>query len=425
MSQSDSLLSLIFLDLFLRSSLILIVLVCALTLLRRRSAALRHFVGLLGLASLLLLPWGMWALPQGWALLPSLSGWLERSGGLVGGSLPSLRIGWVWGGIFCLWFVGAVLILRRFLLARKALRGFFSRAREEPAFSMPLARAIRALGEGSRSSLRVSTEVDVPVTFGILASHVLLPSNAREWSDERLYLVLLHELAHVRRRDLLAQAIGLLVCALYWFHPLVWFLGRRLDLERERACDDLVLSFRGDAVVYARQLVEFASSLRGRPVSAFGVLMARPSQLGRRLSALLDRQIDRRVMQPGQAWSAVILGVLALLPLAASGPGLAKAGVAPVAEEGTSPEESWEGRRPMEPAEPATGERRDASMAHASSAGHGHRSGPSAGHSGHPSGPHSTAGPGHSPDGSWRPGHASASRSHREGHLNNLNPGLG
>lgn len=392
MSRSDGLLGLTFLDLLLRSTLILGLLILVLALLHRRSAALRHFVGFLGMSSLLLLPLGMLTLPGGWGPLPSLRALLERPDPAAGASDPGLQIGWLIATGALLWFAGVVLILRRFLRARQALKGFFSRGREVPAFALPMARAVRALSQSSRSQLRVSSEIDVPVTFGVSSARVLLPSSAEEWEDERLQLVLLHELAHVRRRDLLAQSVGLLVCALYWFHPLVWLVGRRLDLERERACDDLVLGCEGNAVVYARQLVEFAGSLQGRPVSAFGVSMARPSQLGRRLAALLDGGMDRRTMRPAQAFLAVLLGMVVLLPMAASGPGLNGPEEAPAAEDWSEMEESWEGSR-------STGHEESVERGgHQGSrpvGGHGHLSGLARSHRGHPSGDHGGETSGH------------------------------
>ena len=87
--------------------------------------------------------------------------------------------------------------------------------------------------------------------------------------------MLRHELAHIARGDALSQLVAGFVCALYWFHPLVWIAERRLRAECERACDDRVVSLGTPAPEYAAHLLEVARSARsfGRPV--LSVAMAR------------------------------------------------------------------------------------------------------------------------------------------------------
>src|SRR4030095_8597368 len=92
-------------------------------------------------------------------------------------------------------------------------------------------------------SARVGTATaSMPLTFGLLQSRVLLPSDADAWPHERRRAVLMHELSHVERHDCLTQALAQLACALYWFHPLVWLAAHRMRVERERACDDRALA---------------------------------------------------------------------------------------------------------------------------------------------------------------------------------------
>jgi beta-lactamase regulating signal transducer with metallopeptidase domain len=133
----------------------------------------------------------------------------------------------------------------------------------------------------------------MPMTWGWWRPVVLLPKEARQWPQERLQIVLRHELAHVKRWDCLSQFITQVGCAFYWFNPLMWLAARRMCVERERACDDLVLAGGCKASDYASHLLEIARSYRRAPqVAAIG--MARSSQLGNRITAIVDSSVARR-----------------------------------------------------------------------------------------------------------------------------------
>jgi beta-lactamase regulating signal transducer with metallopeptidase domain len=164
-----------------------------------------------------------------------------------------------------------------------------------------LASLMRAIAVVRRAKDGYSEEVEQPMTLG---ARILLPASAKNWSDERLQAVLLHERAHVRRRDSLVGFAGELACAVYWFHPLAWLVERRARLERERACDDAVLAAGVAPDDYASAIVEVARASR-RP--AMAMPMAAPSQLETRITAILDPRIARQ----GSRAAAILIVALA------------------------------------------------------------------------------------------------------------------
>ena len=159
-----------------------------------------------------------------------------------------------------------------------------------------------------------SESIVAPMTFGLIDPVVVLPADADEWSDADLRQALVHELEHVRRRDWAMQLMARVVCAIYWFHPLVWVAWRRLRLESERACDDAVL--RGaERAAYAEQLVMLARRLSAS-TPASSLSMASRSDLAARVSAVLDPK--QRRGRPGTifATAALVAAVVLLSTIA-------------------------------------------------------------------------------------------------------------
>ena len=129
--------------------------------------------------------------------------------------------------------------------------------------------------------------------------------------------MLLHELAHIHRWDWLTQMTAHVACAMYWFNPLAWLAARQMRLEREQACDDVVLAAGSAPGEYAEELLQIAASLRGTRLIAFATVpMARHLALEVRLQGILDctrrRAALNRTMVLG---TAAALGLVAL-PLA-------------------------------------------------------------------------------------------------------------
>ena len=169
-------------------------------------------------------------------------------------------------------------------------------------------------------TLLIGDDEIVPMVTGVLRPAVLLPREAARWSHERLHIVLLHEMAHIRRRDCVTQALAELAGSLYWFNPLVWLAIRRLRIERERACDDLVLSVGNKASDYAAHLLALARPLETGELAAAAVTMASSSHLETRLRSILNPQLDRRALTRVAGVTALVIAACLVLPLAAMRP---------------------------------------------------------------------------------------------------------
>ncbi len=176
-----------------------------------------------------------------------------------------------------------------------------------------LEESCRALGVRRVPILQQSAQQLMPMTWGWWLPRILLPAAAEEWPVQTQRMVLLHELAHVKRRDCLTQIVARAIGALFWVNPLVWVASRRMCVERERACDDLVLSGGCRASDYAAQLLEIARSFRPARLAA-GIAMARSAQIQGRIAAIIDGSRHRRP-RPGAAFAVLVLlgGIVACL----------------------------------------------------------------------------------------------------------------
>jgi beta-lactamase regulating signal transducer with metallopeptidase domain len=194
-----------------------------------------------------------------------------------------------------LWGVGTLGVLA--YLVAGALGGWWIRRAARPLHApwVDEAHVLAEAFEIARSVAIVeSAAVTMPMVCGIWRPVIVMPPAAEHWSDDRRRVVVLHELAHIKRRDCLTQVLAQIVCATYWFNPIVWFAARQLRIERERACDDFVLAAGERGPDYAAHLLEIAQTMRHRRVPAFaGLAMARPSHLEGRLLAILDPAIRR------------------------------------------------------------------------------------------------------------------------------------
>lgn len=157
----------------------------------------------------------------------------------------------------------------------------------------------------------------VPVTWGLLYPKIMLPKDAQQWSPKRMRMVLLHELAHVKRKDCFTQMLGQLTRTAIWFNPLVWYAVRKLRTLREQACDDMVLRSGTKPSDYADELLQIVQTLSSAQCSSMAaVAMARKSQFENRLLAILESNRNRRGLTKGLSLITLSLAIVIALPLA-------------------------------------------------------------------------------------------------------------
>ena len=234
-----------------------------------------------------------------------------------------------WRVLLVAWAVGVSLLIARLAvgvgrvawLARRAKRvtsgALYERSRQVAA----------ELGVRSPVVLLETSAAVVPVVCHWVRPHLLVPPAMRDWSAERQRVVLLHELAHVRRHDCRLQLFAYLSVALHWFNPMAWLALRRLGVERERACDDIVLQAGVRPSAYADHLVAIARASRSRwlggqvdPALAAAMALFRPSRLAGRVSAILDPSVRRQSPNRRTNVSVLAFAAVVLLPLAAIQP---------------------------------------------------------------------------------------------------------
>ena len=218
------------------------------------------------------------------------------------------------GAIGLAWLVVAAALLARAATSQLRARAIVRRA--TPVETAPWIDAVNAMA-GRRVELRASSELDSPVVTGLLRPTIVIPQSALDWPLERCRLVLVHELAHVRRRDVLVQAIADVACAIHWCNPLVWICARRLRVECEIAADDAVLAAGVRPSRYAEELVAVATSVRA-PTAALA--MAERSSLEARVASILAARLARAPLAARGTVAMVAAGAVLAAAAACTSP---------------------------------------------------------------------------------------------------------
>lgn len=289
-----------------QSTLVALVIALLCYLLRRDGAHIRYWLwwiasvkflvpfSLLAAAGARL---GAWAsppgVPEGWTNTFTVVArpFASQSGSWSTASL--LLVAWALGfALVCgLWLVRAARLRRLVVAARPDAEPLIDGQRRIPVL---------------RSEARIE-----PGVVGILNSALLLPAGLeRRLNPTQFDAVLAHELCHIRRRDNLTAAVQMLVEAIFWYHPVVWWIGARLIDERERACDEMVVALGHDRETYAESILDVCEIYAATPLRCAAGISG--SDLKRRITQIMRYQ----GMQNLRVTKKVLLSIAATLALA-------------------------------------------------------------------------------------------------------------
>ena len=324
----------------IETSIILLLATVATALMRRSSAASRHVVWTTALLAVLMLPVTSALMPA--IPLPVLRPVIAAEDGIqlpaslvtsvpdasasrvfVAAAPPESRafpnvlrnLPWV----PLLWLMGSGVFLFRLARGHHARRRLTARCATctDTRLLTEVSVLTRRLGIRRRVTTLIAPSEMMPATWGVIRPHLLLPPSAPGWSDEQLALVLTHELAHVLRFDAAAHGVAQAASALVWWNPLVWLASSRAQLEREGACDDLVLRVGISASTYADALISLSRTLPPPFSHRLALAMAGPHRISRRLDAILD-PLQRRSGTSHLCAALTSIVLAGQLPLAAA-----------------------------------------------------------------------------------------------------------
>ncbi len=282
---------------------------------RNSSPAYRHRIVLAGFELLLLWPLFSALAPQ--IQLPLWTYWHASDSVTVQQTTVLLQRGTPASNVIswpaAIWITGVLFSVV------PAILGYFhmlrTLRRATPLSDDLLGKLCAELGIVKKPALLTVPGPFMPLTFGLLRPRILLPAEYTTWTALRQRSVLLHELAHVQRRDILSQLFANAITALWWFQPLCWINYWTLRRESERACDALVLASGVRPSDYATQLLEIAQDFSGgRSWSSAAITMARRNQLETRLRAILDPRLNTKAKD----LSFAAMAALTLWSMAAS-----------------------------------------------------------------------------------------------------------
>jgi TonB family protein len=307
----------------IKATIVLLAAHAIIPCLRHRSAAERHALWAASLAMAAVVPLLAWLLPSWepawaqraadiWPAVFSQGAVATSAGDIVVRATDVEARPWAMAGLVpALWILGSAILFGRFAVQAWRMRQVAAAGVSPHGRHTVIADEVASRLGLRRPELVSSQRVVIPLAWGVRRPRLLFPRAADTWSDERVWAVCAHEMAHIARGDWLAHLLAEIACRVYWFHPLLWMARNQLGRESEQAADDIVLGLGTSGADYASHLLDIvrAAQTQRRPSSA--VAMARGSGFERRIAVLLDGFVNRarlsrrRVIAIGVSASAV------------------------------------------------------------------------------------------------------------------------
>jgi TonB family protein len=339
------------LDALVKPSVVLLLALAVMPVLRHRSAALRHVVLAAALLCAAVVPFAgavvpAWHVPglrmlaqEPPAPTPRRAAIVTETVAVAGGSdvAPATAAGGARadertraraGGsiLVWIWVLGSIPGLALLIAGvRRLVRlAATSQRIEHGAWARSAATIGREYGFRNDVTLLEAQGSNLLVTWGFFRPTVLLPAAAHDWSDDRVAIVLAHELAHIQRGDWAVLLMAEVLRAVYWFNPLFWIACARARQESETACDDRVLNRGVTGSDYAIHLVGIARALRNDSRRLPAPAITRTSSLEGRVKAMLDVRRNRRPLTR----SAGVLTAVALFAVTVAVAGFAPGQIA-------------------------------------------------------------------------------------------------
>ena len=218
------------------------------------------------------------------------------------------------------WLAGTALVTLRYAVGLASLRSI----KRCSMLASDLPFDADALAQRNRVDydweLRISSNqtLRTAMTWGLKHPVILLPCDAPTWTSARLEMILLHEFAHLRRRDFASQMLAELACALYWFNPIVWLSARAMREDAELAADEAVVSAGIRPSDYAAELLQIATTLgrRNSLLSRAGISNMTNPKIESRLKAILSSTAKRRGITVVNVFATLILSGIAVAGVA-------------------------------------------------------------------------------------------------------------
>jgi beta-lactamase regulating signal transducer with metallopeptidase domain len=351
----------ILLSTFIKCIALLIIAVLTQLCLRKLSSNLKHMIWLTILFSVVLMPLSSFVIPPDIFLFEIKSGsssgalhifdavlprynaigiQIQSASGMVSAAAmmqsPGPMLPWE---VVCVifWLTGIVCSLARVIVGKFGINKILNDARviENSSIIDTLEFVAKEFRISRNVQVLQSTSCRVPFTYGTFKPVILLPSGATKWPSERLRSVMIHELAHVKRFDSFTLLFARIVCALFWFIPIVWIAYRHLYIEQEKTCDEDAVHTGIEAERYVRHILNVVRFARGRGrvlLTGIFFLRGKRKMLEKRILHLLKHDALKFISRKKVFIAAAVLCFFVLFPVLVFNPMYAEDGAKRISE---------------------------------------------------------------------------------------------